>query len=85
MTEDDEMRNQFNRDRSTLEVARNVANNLIHDRISHLLDNGDGTYSVMCHIVCEWCDYCDSQGDCRLKPDCVPVPYQDDPYQGQEI
>ncbi len=27
--------------------------------VPHLLDNEDGTYSVMSHITCEQCDYCD--------------------------
>lgn len=26
--------------------------------IRHLLYNDDGTFSVMRHINCEWCDYC---------------------------
>jgi hypothetical protein len=30
--------------------------------ISHLLINDDATYSVVYHIVCEHCDYCDSRG-----------------------
>jgi hypothetical protein len=27
--------------------------------ILHLLDNQDGTFSIMSHINCEHCDYCD--------------------------
>lgn len=28
--------------------------------IRHLLDNGDNTYSIMAHINCEWCDFCEA-------------------------
>lgn len=30
---------------------------------SHILDNEDGTYSVMSHINCEHCDYCDAENE----------------------
>ena len=52
--------------------------------VEHLLDNGDGTFSVMAHIVCEHCDYCTSQGDCRGEPDIEAVPYKENPYEEQE-
>ena len=72
--------------RMTLAEARDPRN---HDTnmISHILDNGDGTYSIMYHIVCEHCDYCDSQGDCREGPreghlsTVEPVPYKFDAYE----
>lgn len=54
--------------------------------IMHVLDNGDETYSIMQHIVCEWCDYCDTQGDCRSgggPADFEPVPFKEDPYENQ--
>ena len=31
--------------------------------IRHILNNGDGTYSVMGHINCEHCDYCDENNE----------------------
>lgn len=49
--------------------------------INHLISNDDGTYSIMFHIVCEHCDYCDSQGDCRGMTDPVAVPAKPDPYE----
>jgi len=29
--------------------------------IPHMLLNDDGTYSIMLHINCEWCDYCEAE------------------------
>jgi len=52
--------------------------------IQHLLKNIDGTFSVMSHIVCEWCDYCDEQGDCRGNMDAEPVNAKCNPYEQQE-
>lgn len=46
--------------------------------IRHLLINKDGTYSIMSHIVC---DYCDTQGDCRGVERPVAVPAKQDPYE----
>lgn len=31
--------------------------------IQHLLENEDGTFSVMMHIVCEYCDYCAAEAE----------------------
>jgi hypothetical protein len=31
--------------------------------IEHLMDNGDGSYSIVFHIVCEHCDYCDAESE----------------------
>lgn len=53
--------------------------------ISHLLDNGDGTFSIMYHIVCAWCDYCEDQGDCRMRPDAPAVPAKEDPYENENL
>jgi len=47
------------------------------------LDNGDGTYSIMYHIVCEFCDYCEEQGDCRGRGDFVTPLAKEDPYKLQ--
>lgn len=42
----------------------------------HALDNGDGTYSIMAHVVCEWCDYCKEQEDHGIElHDARPDPY----------
>lgn len=43
--------------RGTLEEARLAASK--GNMTSHILDNQDGTYSIMSHLVCEWCDYCE--------------------------
>jgi len=53
--------------------------------IAHLLLNDDGTFSIMYHIVCEWCDYCQLQGDCRLLEnddgsDITPLLAKSNPY-----
>lgn len=49
--------------------------------IIHLLSNDDGTFSLMRHIVCEHCHYCDVQGDCRCREDEVEAtPYVKNPY-----
>jgi hypothetical protein len=39
--------------------------------VRHLTDNGDGTFSIVGHIVCAWCDYCDEvgKGPFRAKAD----------------
>jgi hypothetical protein len=52
--------------------------------IHHLLDNQDHTFSVMSHIVCEHCDYCDDQGDCRGRGDPEAVPAKPNAYENQE-
>lgn len=50
--------------------------------ICHILSNDDCSYSLMYHIVCEYCDYCDSQGDCRdiFSIERI-VPAKEDPYK----
>lgn len=53
--------------------------------VRHLLVNKDGTYSIMSHIVCEWCDYCTTQGDCRGVETPVAVPAKPDPYEGERL
>jgi hypothetical protein len=50
-------------------------------KIMHLLDNEDGTFSILTHIVCEHCDYCHEQGDCRGKEDAVALPAKGNPYE----
>ena len=59
-TEDNRYVSFEERDRMTLEEAKKeVANATAWVR--HVLDNGDGTFSIMSHINCEWCDYCSAQ------------------------
>lgn len=70
------------RERMSLDDARGVAESPTN-MITHLLSNDDGTFSVMSHIVCEWCDYCDTQGDCRGGAG-APVPAKPNPYENQE-
>jgi hypothetical protein len=50
-----------NRMRMTLEQAQRVID-APSNRIRHILKNDDDTYSIMGHIVCEFCDYCDEGG-----------------------
>ena len=73
-----------NRDRYTETEARDILENTTSNVIMHLLDNEDGTFSIMGHIVCEHCDYCCSQGDARWERDIVAVPAKRDPYENQE-
>lgn len=67
------------RERMTLDDAKFVAERPTNV-ITHLLSNDDGTFSVMSHIVCEHCDYCDSQGDCGSGGK-EPVPAKSNPYE----
>jgi hypothetical protein len=72
--------------RGTETEAREDLLNTDSNMIRHLLDNGDGTFSIMEHIVCEMCDYCYSQGDCRGRTDnYLAVPFQEDPYGGRRF
>ena len=52
--------------------------------ITHLLYNDDGTYSIMSHIVCEHCDYCDEQG-AWCGEGVIPVRAKPNPYINNEI
>ncbi len=53
------------------------------NKIHHLLDNLDGSFSVLTHIVCEFCDYCVEQGDVRGEADALAEKAKPDPYQGE--
>jgi len=60
--------------------------------IPHLLDNGDGTFSVMGHITCERCDYCDEsykEDPDGTKYDLYDRPmvhkFLEDPYAGRAV
>ena len=68
--------------RFTEEEARNWIDQYSKDahQVVHLLLNEDGTFSLMGHVVCEWCYYCYAQGDIRGDHDAVPVKYVNDPY-----
>jgi hypothetical protein len=61
--------------RGTLDQARSIVDSP-SNMISHILANDDGTFSVMSHIVCEFCDYCEAGG-------VVPFPAKADPYENQ--
>ncbi len=52
-------------------------------KITHLTINDDGTYSIVTHINCEWCDFCEDsvQGDCRGVYDAKPVPSKMNIYE----
>ena len=71
------------RTRHSLEDCKRDMLNSTSNAINHVLDNGDGTYSVMYHIVCEFCDYCEEQGDCRGRDDFVTPLTKEDPYELQ--
>lgn len=91
------MDNAFkNRKRMSIEDARKIMSK--GGLIRHLLDNGDGTFSVMGHINCEHCDYCDLENEwweARRKEgmsyeerQTLVVPAmtpQEDPYARQKI
>ncbi len=84
---ENEDRSRFSKD----DVKKALENcDLDGNVIVHILENRDkkNTYSVMYHVVCEHCDYCDSQGDVRtLKWDEILTfpPYQEDPYYYQKL
>ncbi len=70
------------RSRVTLEEAKALV--VDHDHpsilgIRHILDNGDGTFSVMCHISCEWCDYCEEARG--VADPCMVHKAKEDPYE----
>lgn len=49
-----------NRSRMSFEDAKRIIDE-DGTYFAHLLDNSDGTYSVMSHINCEHCDYCEEK------------------------
>lgn len=59
--------------------------------VKHALLNDDGTYSVMRHINCEWCDYCDAANaayDSGLRStEARPFIHmvKEDPYEHQNL
>lgn len=73
------------RDCMTEEEARTFIRDTESPMILHLLKNEDGSYSVMGHVVCEYCDYCVAQGDCRGKYDAKPQVAKEDPYTNQRV
>lgn len=69
-----------NRNRMSYEEAVEISSRPTNV-ITHLLRNeDDGSYSVMSHIVCEYCDYCDEQGDCRGVLHPTPCIAKENPY-----
>jgi hypothetical protein len=47
-----------NRPRGTLEQVQSYIEASVGGAVPHIVDNQDGTYSVVSHINCEYCDYC---------------------------
>ena len=72
-----------NRPRYAEKEARMALEHRAGSMVMHLLDNQDGTFSIMEHIVCEHCDYCTEQGDARLQRDIKAVVAKADPYENQ--
>lgn len=83
------------RERMSLEDAKKACK--LGGYIKHILDNQDGTYSLMGHINCEHCDYCDESNEwwesqknqglnyeeiCKLNPIHLP---KEDPYERQKV
>jgi hypothetical protein len=77
------------RTRMSLDDAKKVIKK-ITNRIPHVIDNQDGTYSVMSHINCETCDYCDARnqgyknGKRDEELDFMIHIAQEDPYRAQK-
>jgi len=59
-------KNFEDRDRMSLEDARKEVERMYRSggilSIHHILENEDGTYSIMRHINCEFCNYCEEGG-----------------------
>ena len=85
-----------NRGRYSLEKVKELCET--GNTINHIIDNEDGTYSVMCHINCEHCDYCDLSNEwwdnkkseglsydeiCKLEKPTFKA--QEDPYKFQKV
>ena len=70
--------------RGTEDEARADIDNYKGPMIRHLLSNDDGSFSIMSHINCNWCDYCGTQGDCRARENYTAVPYKPNPYEWEE-
>jgi len=60
---------------TTLDEAKTASDNWV-GRISHVLKNPEGDYSVMGHINCEWCDYCTEQKEHKIEVH----EFREDPY-----
>ena len=80
MLDNNDTHNFDARPRFSEEEARQA---LLQDspKVEHLVSNDDGTFSILCHIVCEWCDYCEAQGDCRGNYDAIALPAKLNPYE----
>ena len=70
---------QQNRPRLTLEEAQKSSDSWV-GMISHVLRNPEGDFSVMGHIVCEWCDYCTEQEDNGI----LIHEFREDPYESEK-
>lgn len=84
------------RERFSLEKARELVKT--GNMIKHILINDDNTYSVMSHINCEFCDYCDLYNEWWYKQESDGLSYEEicklekpvfaaksDPYEIQKI
>lgn len=79
------MASYHDRERFSLADARLIDKGLV-GRISHILDNKDGTYSVIGHSVCEHCDYCDESNKMVGVPDSERIhTARPNPYELQGI
>jgi len=59
--------------------------------IHHIIDNDDGTFSLMSHINCEYCDYCEEHSEKNLIVDIGqrsmvsgPHKFKEDSYERQK-
>lgn len=72
------MNNKEERTRFSLEEVLKEADKPTN-MITHVLKNPEGDYSIMGHIVCEWCDYCTEQ-----KSGIKVHDFKEDPYEIEE-
>lgn len=63
----------------TPEEARDIIS-LPSAWIVHVQELTDGRHVVTRHIVCEYCDLCEIQGDVRGSEEWVAVPFRNDIY-----
>lgn len=71
------------RERLSEEDAKSLILNSQSNMILHLVKNEDDSFSIVGHIVCEFCDYCETQGDCRGRADITPELAKENIYENQ--
>lgn len=69
---------QMDRPRFTLDRAMEI-HTAPSPKVTHVVKNPEGDYSVMSHIVCEWCDYCEAE-----KQGAAIRGFKEDPYETVE-